>query len=615
MPETLDLSEHARLAINGVLGSCDPQCSYENYFLTIFDVHPAYMLHYGSQVSGVLPKYVEALPLLRLMSGSTQDTDIEEAMLDAILADTAEDGLLYDRASPKRPWNAGSGYGLADRDEDYANLAGNGRLLAGFLYYHQLSGESTWKEHAQRTAERMLELALRVDDYAYYPNPGVGNDFSYPRLSGWTHTRPPTSEFEGAEASTSFYLLQPVRGFTRWYYESGDDRFLDLSRGLVNFCLRREFWGGLNDVEPSAGAEHAHFFGHFHGRLAALRGMLDYAIAADDYRVKEFVRDGYEWARHHGIHRLGVFPGRDSKTEGCTVADMVGLAVQLTDAGIGDYWEDVDQYTRNGLIAIQATDKDEMTRVSEAGPERKPESPWGGYGDQRFAGYGGVLPNQETVDRVLDRAVGQFGHLDGARYLLPMLMHCCTANGAQALYYAWEAITRRTGNSGEVNLWLNRRSPWLDIVSWLPDVGRVSIQNKGLERVAIRIPAWARADAVRCSVEGRVIRPDRIGNRLILSGLNGSESIVIEAPLKTEKASYTLGNLNHRVWGFGHAKADEYNCEFRGNSALSVEIAAGAPGGQHRDWYRIFTPKDPHTNGGAPTKEEPGYVHDRVVTW
>src|SRR5262249_53280896 len=82
-----------------------------------------------------------------------------------------------------------------------------------------------------------------------------------------------------------------------------------------------------------------------------------------------------EWARHHGVHRLGVFPGRAGDTEGCTVADMVALAVGLTDAGVGDYWEDVDQYVRNGLLAVQATDLDEMTRVSEARRDRPPNSP------------------------------------------------------------------------------------------------------------------------------------------------------------------------------------------------------------------------------------------------
>jgi hypothetical protein len=613
-PDTLDLVQHARLAINGVLGSCDPDRAYENYFLTFFDVHPAYMIHFGSQVSGVLPKYVEALPLLRQMTGSDQDRDIEEAMLAAVFENTAEDGLIYDRASADRPWNTGVGYGVAGWDEDYANLAGNGRLLIGWLYYLQATGDDAWKQRASRTAERMLELTITKDDYAYYPYVGLGNDFSYPRVQGWTHTEEPTHEHIGSEGMTKFYTLQSVRGFVRWYQETGDERFLDVSKGLVNFCLRRQFWGGLNDLEPQAGAERGHFYGQFHGQLAALRGLLDYAIAADDYRSLEVARDGYEWARHHGVHRLGVFPGSAGDTEGCTVADMVALAVGLTDAGVGDYWEDVDQYVRNGLLAVQATDLDEMTRVSDAGRERPPNSPWGGDGDFRFTGFSLVLPGQETTDRVLERSIGAFGHLNGARSLKPRLMHCCTANGAQALYYGWEGITRRSGSTAEVNLWLNRRSPWLDVTSWLPYDGRLTVTNKGMERIAVRVPAWTSPGSIRCTVDGLDVRPDLVGGRILVSGLSGAEVITVTTPVPLERTTYTIGNLNNRQHGFGQHGPDQYSCEFRGNTVLSVGVPPASPNGRHLEWYRIFD-REQMRAPEAPLKATDPYVHDSLVRW
>ncbi|MCX5757696.1 MAG: hypothetical protein NTU83_04170, partial [Candidatus Hydrogenedentes bacterium] len=81
----------------------DPALDYECAFLNILDTHPAYMLHWASMVSGVMPKYVEALPLLRQMSGSEQGRDIEEGFMAAMLKNAAEDGLIYDRALPTRP--------------------------------------------------------------------------------------------------------------------------------------------------------------------------------------------------------------------------------------------------------------------------------------------------------------------------------------------------------------------------------------------------------------------------------------------------------------------------------------------------------------------------------
>ena len=610
VPDTLDLAEHGALAINGVLGTTNPDLKFECYFLSFFDVHPAYMVHWSTMYSGVVPKYVEALPLLRLMSGSDRLMDLERGLLDAVVENISDDGLIYDRATPDRPWNTGVGYGVKGWNEDYANMAGNGRLLRGLLHLYRTTGDEAWKQRAKRNAERMLELAIVKDDRAYYPNVGCGNDYSYPRESGWVHTNEPAGEFEGSEGAMLFYLLQPVRGLVRWYTLTGDERFLDLCRGFVNFGMQRKFWGGLNDTEPQAGAERGHFFGHYHGHTAALIGLLDYAIAANDWRVKEFVRGAYEWARHHGIHRLGVFPGSGGGTEGCTLGDMVGLAVGLTDAGVGDYWGDVDQYARNGLLMVQATDADEMRRVSEEGRARLPGSNWGGEGDVRFSGFGRVLPGQETVDRVIERSVGSFGHLVGARSLYPRLMHCCTGNGAQGLYYAWEGIVRPSGKRADVNLWLNRRSPWLDVWSWLPYEGKLTVKNKGMERIGVRLPGWASRGTLRCTVDGVEVEPEWSGNRAVFTGLTGGEKVTLEVPVALEETEYTLANLNHRTTRTG---PDLYKCQFKGNTVISVGEAGADPGGRELQWYRLFRREHMRADS-APLKDKAEYVHsERIV--
>ena len=407
-----------------------------------------------------------------------------------------------------------------------------------------------------------------------------------------------------------FYLLQPVRGFTRWYALTGDDRYLDLSRRFVNFGLQRKWWGSLSDVEPLAGAEHAHFWGHFHGTTAALLGLLDYAVLADDWRVKEFVRDGYEWARHQGLHRLGLFPSDSGLTEGCRVADMVALAAALTDAGIGDYWDDVDQYARNGLLAVMTTDAEEMERVSNAGPHRPKDSPWGGYLDHRFEGRGGVIPGQETVDRVIERLVGTFGFLLGARHQT-FRMQCCTPNCAQALYYAWEGVVRGNGGTAEVNLWMNRRSPWVDVWSWLPHQGKLVVRNKGRRRIGVRIPGWASRRDLRCTLDGQVAEPHWLGNRVVFDGLQGGEELALAVPVTVEKSRYTLANMNHRQRG----GADEYDCEFKGNTLISLGKPSVDPGGKEMAGYRAVRREHMRADG-PPLVEMPEYVHpEKIIRW
>jgi hypothetical protein len=363
-------------------------------------------------------------------------------------------------------------------------------------------------------------------------------------------------------------------------------------------------------MHPVPGAQRAHFRGHFHGNLGAVRGLLEHAIAVNDFRLKEFVRDGYEWARQNGIPRLGLFPGGGGITEGCTIADMTGLAVALTDAGLGDYWDDVEQYARNGLVAAQLTDREELVRVSEAGKARPKDAPWGGHFDWRFGGNNkGVLKGQELTERVIDRALGAFANPQGARYLTPMTMTCCSANASQALYYAWEGILRRSGETAEINMWLNRRSPWCDVWSWLPHAGKLVVQNHGMRRIAVRKPGWARPATLRCSIDGRAVQPTWIGNRMVFDGLGGKERLLVECPLASASAEYSLVELNER-----QKEPERYTCDFRGHTAIRVRPASSTPG-QGPDWYRLFR-RDALAVEQAPLGHAPAYVHPvNLVRW
>jgi len=614
VPDTLELSHHGELGINGILGSLHPELDFETVFLNILDVNPPYMLHWSSMVSGVQPKYVEALPMLRQMSGSKRDLDLEKGFMEAMTRNASEDGLVYDRARPNRPWNVGVGYGRRDWDEDYANMAGNGRYLAGLTYMYQATGDEEWKKRAQKTAERMLEVAVIEGDRAWYPNPGLGNDFSYPRVSGWTTRQSPINPKEGAEGATTFYLYQPLRGFTRYYVLTGDERFLDLSKKFLKLGQGVQFWQGLDGMSPQASSERGHFQGHLHGNLAAIRGVLDYALVANDEQLKLWARDCYEWVRQIGIPRLGIMAhSRRAAMEGCVLGDITAMAVALTDAGMGDYWDDVECIARNGLVYGQASDMDELKRVSEEGQARPKGATWGGVWDQRFSNNNakrGSLPGQEIYDNVLERSVGAFSFLSGARYAQPMRMSCCTANGNQGFYFAWEGITRRSGDTGVVNMWLNRRSPWLDVWSWLPYEGKLVVENRGMRQIVVRKPGWARASQISCRIDGHPVTPSWIGNRALFTGLRGHERLTLEVPLQIDKASYTMVNLNHPSEPDG-----VYECEFKGYTAIQVNrTEAGADAGDH-NWYRLFRRESMRGNV-APLKPVPAYVHPaKIVNW
>ena len=77
------------------------------------------------------------------------------------------------------------------------------------------------------------------------------------------------------------------------------------------------------------------------------------------------------------------------RCESCTIADMVALALKLSVAGAGDYWDDADRWTRNHFTESQLTSADWVYRLAERSP-RKPVA-W-----------------NETGDHVPERNIGAF---------------------------------------------------------------------------------------------------------------------------------------------------------------------------------------------------------------
>ncbi|MBM3477324.1 MAG: hypothetical protein FJX75_28990, partial [Armatimonadetes bacterium] len=433
-PDTLDLADRAALALNGLGGTIDPDCGYSMFFSVQYACRPPYMRHQGSADITCDPKFGESFPLMRIMSGSDLHADIEAGHRAELLSRLdPEDGLYYNIARADRPWSLGynPAFDGALGPEDLCNVGACGRMLRALVTWREREDDSALDPHIRALVRGLARIAVYNDDYAFYPM-GVGEPFSRPR-SGWPHTREPMSETEGGEGSVLGYQGQPIQGLMRWYALSGDSEALALAEKLARFCALPRFWGGIVDLDASseglvghvapgkadppgiAGAEQGHWYTHFHARAIALRGILEYARGVQDARLLEFVRQAYEFTRSMGIPRLGwvnCWPARHVAVEACALGDLVALGIRLSDAGMGDYWDDVDAVVRNHLVEQQLTRADLLERISEASPVRS-ESP--------------VLPRQESTEDVIARSLGNFaGAATPADILSPWVMQCCT---------------------------------------------------------------------------------------------------------------------------------------------------------------------------------------------
>ena len=219
--------------------------------------------------------------------------------------------------------------------------------------------------------------------------------------------------------------------------------------------------------------------------MGFLEALLHFALNENNPAISQLVREGYEHARRHGVVRLGFMPGwikpmmgRDiewslEQNEGCGVADTLILAIRLTDAGLGDYWDDVDSMVRNHFAELQVTNLKQMQRTC----------------------------GSDAYDNVHRQFLGGFTQAELLKNPHSSVFGCCTANGNRALYTVWEGITRFSDGVATVNLLLNRAAPWMDIHSYLPYEGKVAIQNKLGER-SLRAPSKSDRCTASCLLRG-----------------------------------------------------------------------------------------------------------------
>ena len=381
----------------------------------------------------------------------------------------------------------------------------------------QVDEDVRWLDIARQKVDRLLELTSHKDGFRFLWKgrfrPGEATLVNPEEPAGNRRDGSLLDRYVDPKMSIIYSVGAVGFGAGLMYRMTGYEPALDLSGGLARWALARVFtdWDGRWSIY------------HFHHSLFALMAVCQYGYAAGDKEVLGQVDRCYRWARDMGDPLIGYYtewmPGSDlylqwqqgNSVEICEVADMIILALYLTRAGIGDYWDDVDRWVRNVFTEGQMLDTGFLDNI--------PSSYFNPCPDPR--------PHQDT-DRIAERSVGSFfGWMranDGIRTMktdqglkLPerSIMHCCTANGALALYYVWDSIVTKDGDEVRINLLLNKASPWLDVHSYLPVEGKVVLHVRDAPSVAVRIPEWCNPNQVRVSggnervtvsVEGRLIR-------------------------------------------------------------------------------------------------------------
>jgi hypothetical protein len=317
--------------------------------------------------------------------------------------------------------------------------------------------------------------------------------------------------------------------------------------------------------------------------------LLEYGIVANDRGTIDHVRAAYEWAKtHYSSPSIGFFPEwfmpHYDACETDTIADMIALALKMSSAGIADYWDDADRWTRNHFTESQITSADWIHKLAERSPQK-------------------AVKWDEISDHVAERSIGAFAGWSTANDFgveTPQhprsIQHCCTGNSSRTMYYIWQNILDYHQGNLRVNLLLNRASEWADICSYIPYQGKVVVVvKKPLGNLQVRVPEWVMPSEQEVAVttkDGN--RPfTREGRFLNLGSAKPGEIFTVTFPISTRRTTEVIGNVS-------------YTLETKGNTVITID-----PPGKNGPLYeRAYFRADE-----APMRKVERFVPDQEIVW
>lgn len=573
-PDTLDIQERAALAVNGLTGPTDPDKDHMLYFSANFRTNPPSMSHRASDQCQV--KFEEALPLMRIASGSSLNNHIDPVWMESALRQIGPDGLFY---WPLFPWARTPDWGVSYPSGEAPCPSAEhacvpifcGRRIGAMTLYRLRDPSGPWDEEIRKIVNGLRSVAIERDDYAYFPQ----GEF-YPDQPRVRDAAMPVGIWSSLVGWT-------IQGLAQYHRVSGYEPAVDLASRLARYLVYHgRYYGpngeflpnyagedggrvatreGVQGFEPGPVEWKKHI--HFQHHMVPLLGTLDHALAVGDREMAEFVRKAFEWAKTKGNVVVGYFPEnidheKPQMSEMCEVAGMTGLALKLSAAALGDYWDDADRWIRNQFAEGQLLKADWAYRVAADAPLTE------------------LDPVVQTGDRVPERNIGAFAGWPSANDWLgdgPGIMHCCTGNATRALYYIWEHMLSYEGGVLSVNLLLNRPSPWADVHSHVPYSGQVDIAVKKPCKLRVRIPEWTRPGDVSCTINGES-RPIKWEGRYAVTGeVRAKDQVSVAFPIVERTVEVEI-------------ERHPYSLVLRGNEVVKID-----PPGKHcplyqRDHYR-----------------------------
>lgn len=567
VPDTLDLRDHAELALRHLLRIGNEKRGYAPFFLTDLTSSPPKMEH-NQYMYNATGRLVDAIILARQMCGDTSGEDTEEHYRRALVSYLSEkDGLLY---RPESPYNT-----------HHANMHDQATTLLGLTNWFLLTRDPKVKSYIHRLCEGLKKICIKNRPYQYWYYPMVEyysngwgtRELSFPTLQtiadpAWTNGR------------------QAAMALVKYYEVTQDELAWELVENFINYTVHVSD-AYRADGSFSFGPEFHN--GHFHSRVGTLAGILRFALLTEDAKLIEWGRRCYEWAKTKGTS-FGWFPEglyrNEQACETCGITDMIDAAISLAKAGYTEYWSDVERFVRNHLVESQLRD----TSWVKTKGKGKPDTEW--------VSYRGVA----------SRALGAFAGWSLPNDFVSKIHHnwdimtCCSCHGVRGLFLAWQSIVQKTPGKIYVNLLLNKDTPWVMVKSCLPYEGRVELIVKSAEELRVRKPDWVSETTLEIEVDGKKLQRMKycwlegvsmVGEYIRIVGLRENQVVKLLFPVVHREEKEV-------AWG------QEYELDWRGYTVVAI-----SPRGKTYPLYQ----REHMLEEKAPTREQTFYTPSKAIYW
>lgn|GEM_PF-2359151 len=350
-----------------------------------------------------------------------------------------------------------------------------------------------WQEHPTAALKNAIDqFALMHYDNLISVKDPQGNSYS-------TIWNTPDSSLDsfgtyvGSYGSDMFINGKALRVLEEWYLASGSSLAYQIGQSLSNFV--RNYNNNIFWVTPDPSKypqSPGMFAGHTHSYLMSVLGMLDEAQA----RLQTNSNDALAAAEIsfansvYGFMKRQFQPGLVGNFgEMGTAGDMARVGIKLSELGAGDYYDEVEGWTRNQLAEGQ---------IDDSVLPYIPDNSTGTYDTSHIGSKvkGMFFSDATHVFAIPNNSVGT-----------AMFNNDGPANAMRGLYEVWNHIVDINGSVAQVNFLLNRPSQYFDIKSDLPYRGRVEIdatQNLGpVTSLQVHIPSWTDKSQVKVLMRGQ----------------------------------------------------------------------------------------------------------------